>query len=60
MNKSSIYLSQNNLAGEIILEKKSNNEIMVGHSNISNIIANRPNELKTLQNSYLLLKALIQ
>jgi len=41
MNKSSIYLSQNNLAGEIILEKKSNNKIMVGHSNISNIITKR-------------------
>lgn len=45
MNKSSIYLSQNNLAGEIILEKKPNNDIMVAHSNISNIIANRHNEV---------------
>lgn len=45
MNKASIFVSQNNLAGEIILEKKNNNKIMVGHSNISNIIANRPNEI---------------
>jgi hypothetical protein len=45
MNKSSIFLSQNNLVGEIILEKKPNNKIMVGHSNISNIIAQRPNEV---------------
>ena len=45
MNKSSIFLSQNNLAGKIILEKKPNNEIMVGHSNISNIIADRTYEV---------------
>jgi hypothetical protein len=45
MNKSSIFLSQNNLAGEIILEKKPNNEIMIGQSNISNIIAQRPNDI---------------
>ena len=45
MNKSSIYLSQNNLLGEIILEKKNNNKIIVGHSNISNIIAQRPHEV---------------
>ena len=45
MNKASIYLSQNNLLGEIILEKKSNNKIMVAHSNIANIIAKRPNNV---------------
>ena len=45
MNKASIYLSQNNLLGEIILEKKSNNKIMIGHSNIANIIAKRPNNV---------------
>jgi hypothetical protein len=45
MNKSSIFLSQNNLAGEIILEKKPNNKIMVGHSNISNIIAQRSTDV---------------
>ena len=41
MNKSFIFLSQNNLVGEIILEKKHNNKIMVGRSNISNIITQR-------------------
>jgi len=45
MNKSSIYLSQNNLAGKINLEKKPNNKIIVAHSNISNIITKSPNDV---------------
>ena len=45
MKKSSIFLSQNNLAGEIVLEKNSDNEIMIGHSNISRIMSKRPNDV---------------
>jgi hypothetical protein len=45
MNKASIYLSENNLAGEIILTKNPDNNITVAHSNVSNLIAKRTNEV---------------
>ena len=51
MNKSSIFLSQDNLAGEIIIEKTPTDEIIVKQSNISKIIAQRSNDVINF-NSY--------
>ena len=45
MNKSSIFLSQDNLAGEIIIEKTPTDEIIVKQSNISKLIAQRSNDV---------------
>lgn len=51
MNKSSIFISCDNLAGEIILEKNPTDEIIVKQSNISKIIAKRSNDVINF-NSY--------
>jgi hypothetical protein len=46
----SLIVEANNLAGKIIL-KKHGNDIIVGESNISKIIANRDNDIITFSNS---------
>ena len=45
MSKASIIITDNYLAGEIIVEKDKNNNIHVGESNISKIISGRRNTI---------------